>query len=196
VNDRGPFAHGRIVDLSRRAARLLGFRDNGTARVRVQVLGNESRALAYRIKGQAELAAEGTPIATTTGLPKAAVSSQALPPPSQEASASGAMAPPPSTNAGADSRNKGGVPLGVVSLQPVSSTQIFIQAGAYAHYDNANRVRATLSSLGPVRVTQVMVKGRDLFRVRVGPLKGVGAADRLLERVIGTGYPDARIIID
>ena len=35
VNDRGPFARGRIIDVSRRAAQLLGFRYRGTARVKV-----------------------------------------------------------------------------------------------------------------------------------------------------------------
>ena len=32
VNDRGPFAKGRIIDLSREAARLLGFVDQGIAK--------------------------------------------------------------------------------------------------------------------------------------------------------------------
>lgn len=35
VNDRGPFAHERIIDLSRRAAQLLGMENAGVARVRV-----------------------------------------------------------------------------------------------------------------------------------------------------------------
>lgn len=39
VNDRGPFIRGRIIDISRRGAELLGYRAKGTARVRVQVLG-------------------------------------------------------------------------------------------------------------------------------------------------------------
>ncbi len=38
VNDRGPFAKGRIIDVSRRAAERLGFRRAGTARVRVEVI--------------------------------------------------------------------------------------------------------------------------------------------------------------
>ncbi len=38
VNDRGPFARGRIVDVSRRAARELGFLAAGTTRVRVEVV--------------------------------------------------------------------------------------------------------------------------------------------------------------
>jgi rare lipoprotein A len=36
VNDRGPFVHGRVVDLSRAAARELGFLRSGVARVRVE----------------------------------------------------------------------------------------------------------------------------------------------------------------
>jgi rare lipoprotein A len=39
INDRGPFARERIIDLSRRSAELLGFRNNGTATVRVKYLG-------------------------------------------------------------------------------------------------------------------------------------------------------------
>ncbi|NBW05437.1 MAG: septal ring lytic transglycosylase RlpA family protein, partial [Alphaproteobacteria bacterium] len=37
VNDRGPFVSGRIIDLSREAARLIGYKKAGIARVRVQV---------------------------------------------------------------------------------------------------------------------------------------------------------------
>jgi len=35
INDRGPFAKGRIIDVSRRAAQLLGFKGQGVTRVRV-----------------------------------------------------------------------------------------------------------------------------------------------------------------
>ena len=38
VNDRGPYRSNRVMDVSRRSAELLGFRENGTARVRVQYL--------------------------------------------------------------------------------------------------------------------------------------------------------------
>ncbi len=38
VNDRGPFRKGRIIDLSRRSAEILGFRQRGTASVRVRYL--------------------------------------------------------------------------------------------------------------------------------------------------------------
>ena len=39
INDRGPFAHGRIIDLSRAAARDLGLDRTGVGRVRIQVVG-------------------------------------------------------------------------------------------------------------------------------------------------------------
>src|SRR6266704_2723811 len=42
VNDRGPYARGRIIDLSRRSAQLLGFEGQGTAKVRVKILVPES----------------------------------------------------------------------------------------------------------------------------------------------------------
>jgi len=38
INDRGPHLKGRIIDLSPRAARELGFLQRGTTRVRVQPL--------------------------------------------------------------------------------------------------------------------------------------------------------------
>src|SRR5229473_731820 len=42
VNDRGPFVDGRLIDLSRRAAQLLGFEGVGMAPVRVRILKDES----------------------------------------------------------------------------------------------------------------------------------------------------------
>lgn len=39
VNDRGPFARGREIDMSMRAAEMLGYKEKGTTKVRVQYLG-------------------------------------------------------------------------------------------------------------------------------------------------------------
>jgi rare lipoprotein A (peptidoglycan hydrolase) len=38
VNDRGPFKHGRVIDLSKKAAQELGFVSKGTAFVRIYVV--------------------------------------------------------------------------------------------------------------------------------------------------------------
>ncbi len=39
LNDRGPFAHNRLIDVSKRTAEVLGFIEAGTAQVRVTYLG-------------------------------------------------------------------------------------------------------------------------------------------------------------
>ncbi|MEM9494556.1 MAG: septal ring lytic transglycosylase RlpA family protein [Pseudomonadota bacterium] len=52
VNDRGPFARNRIIDLSRAAARKLGFERQGTARVRVRYVGEARLADAAPFPGE------------------------------------------------------------------------------------------------------------------------------------------------
>jgi rare lipoprotein A len=39
VNDRGPYAHDRLIDLSYKTATLLGFRGHGLAKVKVEYVG-------------------------------------------------------------------------------------------------------------------------------------------------------------
>lgn len=39
VNDRGPYAHGRIIDLSRKGAEMLGYARDGVGRVKVEYVG-------------------------------------------------------------------------------------------------------------------------------------------------------------
>ncbi|WP_353641627.1 septal ring lytic transglycosylase RlpA family protein [Mesorhizobium sp. WSM2239] len=39
VNDRGPYSHGRLIDLSKRAAELLDYTHIGTAKVQVEYVG-------------------------------------------------------------------------------------------------------------------------------------------------------------
>ncbi|AIL65535.1 RlpA-like protein precursor [Rickettsiales bacterium Ac37b] len=45
INDRGPFVPGRIIDLSERAAEILGMKSRGIAKVKVEYLSNESKEL-------------------------------------------------------------------------------------------------------------------------------------------------------
>ena len=45
INDRGPFVHGRIIDLSTAAADVIGMRGAGVASVSVEVLGRAERRL-------------------------------------------------------------------------------------------------------------------------------------------------------
>lgn len=75
INDRGPFKRGRVIDVSRKAAELLGFIGNGTARVKLEVLEKESRQIAEAAKrgmdtsrmNSTQLAAmQATPVSTRT----------------------------------------------------------------------------------------------------------------------------------
>jgi rare lipoprotein A len=43
INDRGPYAQGRIIDLSRNAAKQLGMKQDGVAQVRVEVYDFDQR---------------------------------------------------------------------------------------------------------------------------------------------------------
>lgn len=50
VNDRGPYAHNRVLDVSERAAELLGFKGQGTAKVKIDVMNQASREVASMAK--------------------------------------------------------------------------------------------------------------------------------------------------
>ncbi len=93
VNDRGPFARGRIIDVSRRAAQLLGFEGQGTARVKVELMADESRQLKAALTGRDENR-------TFAAVPRTEVASDALPPPPGARASSGPVQasalPPPS----------------------------------------------------------------------------------------------------
>ena len=45
VNDRGPYAKNRIIDISKKGAALLGYQTKGTAKVRVEIMAKESKQL-------------------------------------------------------------------------------------------------------------------------------------------------------
>lgn len=70
VNDRGPFVGDRIIDVSKRAAQLLGFLNKGTARVRVEAVPgpDEGTAVATAPAGDVVLAAaEPIAVGASTG---------------------------------------------------------------------------------------------------------------------------------
>lgn len=49
VSDRGPFAKNRIIDVSQRAADILGFKNQGTTEVKVELLREETDAMLRRL---------------------------------------------------------------------------------------------------------------------------------------------------
>jgi rare lipoprotein A len=200
INDRGPYARGRIIDLSRRSAQLLGFEAKGTAKVRVKILVPETiqaASLARRGGGDDKLVATSD---SPHAAPVVAVTSATLPPPPGAVAAPPPPArqrviapPPPPPVAAAVPQAPPPEKVGVVA---VHKTQIYIQAGAFTRQDNAQRVKSRLDPLGIVHVTGVRSQGIDLYRVRLGPIANVDEADRLLARVVDGGLSDARIVVD
>lgn len=49
VNDRGPFSKERIIDVSEKAADELGFRDQGTTKVYIQLMRDDTDAMLKQI---------------------------------------------------------------------------------------------------------------------------------------------------
>lgn len=47
VNDRGPYHGRRIIDVSKKAAEVLGFKHKGTAKVKVEILAEESKLMKW-----------------------------------------------------------------------------------------------------------------------------------------------------
>lgn len=50
VNDRGPFAKNRVIDVSEKAAEVLGFKATGTTKVKVELLRQETDMMLEKLK--------------------------------------------------------------------------------------------------------------------------------------------------
>ncbi|MBM3601506.1 MAG: SPOR domain-containing protein, partial [Alphaproteobacteria bacterium] len=74
--------------------------------------------------------------------------------------------------------------------------QIYVQAGAFANANNALRLQSQLQTTWPTTVNAAIVQGQNFYRVRVGPLASVEEADRTLERLLGSGHQQARVVVD
>jgi rare lipoprotein A len=59
INDRGPFVEDRIIDLSAKAARLLGIKEAGVARVRIEVVETSEAKIYVPTSTFARLTATG-----------------------------------------------------------------------------------------------------------------------------------------
>ena len=197
INDRGPFARDRIIDVSHRAAELLGFLDQGTARVRVQVLTQESYAIAVEARGGADgpvvaarpretvqVATLATPVAATSAPTPIAVVDTPPPRPSPESAPAAVTAADP-----APAQSPVQPPL-----EPDESGY-FVQAGAFSVYGNASRLRERLSPLANTTIAPLTRSdGSTLYLVQLGPIETAEVADQVLERVIDRGQSDAHII--
>lgn len=188
INDRGPFVSGRIIDLSREAARLIGYKDSGIARVRVQVLAEQSLQL-ERLAKQGKFPESGfeTDLPQSTAVAKPQVTLTA-----KTTRATAVKKAPGKSALDLLSQNKVGE---VIQTNPVE-TEIWVQIGAFHSEDNANAVLGRLSSLGSGQITPALRDGQTLYRSRLGPVATIEQADKLLGDVLKEGFNGARIVVD
>jgi rare lipoprotein A len=194
VNDRGPYVGNRILDVSRRAAQLLGFETAGTAPVRVRLL--QQPTLTAQLLAQHNGGPRVQPPMMFAAMqPVSPVNAQAIPPPAGATPASATMDPV------ADSPPRQPVArLSLIASAEAAETpmavgsKVYIQAGAFSRRANAERVRAKLLRFGTVSVDKVRVNGLSLYRVRIGPIASKHEADHMLTKVIHSGVPHARLV--
>mgnify|MGYP001281486845 FL=1 len=200
INDRGPFAHGRIIDLSRRSAQLLGIVRKGTAKTRVQILAAESKAIAQRAKGG--YTAVIPPIVNNAPVPPAVpmtnVSVRSLPViPGTKTAAQKATRPLKSEI----EQKSSAVKLAKLSRShdiiqlPVGNSEIYVQVASFRRKISAQNFQKVIADLGITGVYEAIVKGKQFHRVRIGPLKDVTQADNILTKLIQRGYPGARVVV-
>ncbi|MBY0324669.1 MAG: septal ring lytic transglycosylase RlpA family protein [Reyranella sp.] len=223
INDRGPFARSRIIDLSRTAAQELDIVRNGTARVRIDQLPAESRAVrdvAISGGGPAEqnaaVAQVGSgqrtaPAATTAAAPPpaASVPAQVIIAPQPQPVVVPAQPPPqpwqttpqpPSVETPVAYGGRGGgvtvasLANGGGTTSALAASGFYVQTGAFSTMENAERQRGAVRSYGVSEVSQASAGGRDVWRVRLGPYTTADAAGIVADRLKRSGYGDARVV--
>lgn len=187
INDRGAGNPARLVDVTPRAAVLLGMREDGATRVRLQVLPAESRAAADALPGRPRLA-----MATA---PRGVVASSDLPPPP------GMRAEGTPIRAAGAPASAGDTPA-VIARLPETVTQTAAQPGrlwvrldTFEDYIYAAVQRARVSDMGAG--IQETYDGRvHRFWARIGPFDTVPLSENALRRALDRGIPDARIVVE
>src|SRR6185436_1652924 len=71
----------------------------------------------------------------------------------------------------------------------------FVQAGAFATEERADKLAQSLDSMG-ARVSPTTVGGRSLYRVRIGPFKDAQQANEALLVAKSMGHDDVKVVTE
>ena len=223
VNDRGPFAHDRVLDVSERAASMLGFKNIGTAKVKIEVLSNESMQVASAAKQGLdtrgyEVALNQNKSRLTTQAPipptlrREPITQVALSNPStsqqpvpviplnkpetvQSEQLASVMAPTPVSKP--TSMPKMHNPLiGTAHAETMGAKKVYVQAGSFSQEQNALNYSSQISGFGQSKVYLTRVNDQPYFRVRLGPYDNREQAQRILTSLNESGNKNAVIVID
>lgn len=218
VNDRGPFAKNRIIDLSSAAAEKLGVKATGTARVKVSYLREETNRYIADLglgvppwmqnesipprnldQQYASLQAKDSPKMTLeedrVKAPEISIKTTDLAPPPSS------VRPPSADFSVSKTSNSQAMqaPTIQASYQPIEEEMkhgYAIQTASFSNRDNAESHLMKLASVGQAFIKEIIVNGQTFFRVSVGPVKTSQQAQQLLEQARQLGFTDARILVN
>ena len=189
VNDRGPFAKNRIIDISRRGAQLLGFKEKGTAKVRVKILPDESRRIKIATLNNKHYKLNQPKVLSS---PREIIEENVILNFGEKKQTNKIITKITSV------RPKFEAPKlsEEVDQLPITNTGIYIQTGTYSKLVNALKMRDRVYQFGPTSISRYKILGRDVYRVRIGPLDNVSTADQTFINLNNIGIKDARIIVE
>ena len=171
VNDRGPYVKNRIIDLSQKGAELLGYKMQGTARVKVEIMAKESKALK-----EAMLASNNTAKSTNKSV-KYGVAGQTVAKPQAQPVKTAAASPAPAQN-----------------TAPEGKGTFFVQVGAYSDLAKAKEIAAAMERFGTVSIYEAYLSQDGVYRVRLGAYQSRNEALQILDQVLDYGHADVTII--
>jgi rare lipoprotein A len=187
INDRGTPTPSRLVQVTEHIAALLGMPADGVAQVRLTVLPGPSEAAEQHVAGVPRL-----PIAAA---PVGAVSSASLAPPAGVRQETGyaplAVAAQPVAPA-AEMPDR--VPE-VVTQGPPQPGRLWVRLDTFQSYQYAAIEQARLVGLAP-SIERIFDGRVESFRVMIGPLGSVAAADAAVDQAVRAGIVDARIVVE
>lgn len=190
VNDRGPFETGASLQVSREAARLLGFEGAGKAELTYHVVasaGTPVAAARSEVKGPAVFAMARAPLTERPDelLGGDELAGGAEPAPTTKRRVAVQWPEPPADwDVSPSSR----------PLKAAASGPLFVQLAAFSDIGNAETLYRGLKGDLPVQIVPARVNGTDYFRVRVGPLDSRDAANQLRDRLNAEGKGNGRVV--
>ena len=191
VNDRGPFVSDRVIDLSRRSAEMLGYINNGVARVRVQYVGaaplegDDTRVLMASLNAPGGFdAGPRTAVASSNSNrsePALTTIGRLISDPLSIFAYADDEAPEDPVNAAFAATEAMAVGSELVAWQDgvdIDRRALDVDLGVFANPVNADRIARSFALVGAIETDMVRVNGVDATRVHLSWLKpGVTRAD-------------------
>ncbi len=171
INDRGPFAGNRIIDLSKKAAEELGFVNNGVAKVRVEIMENESRIYAAKNSNPNKVRK-----ANKAKVEKIEVKSL-------------------DNETNKTAMNQEIIQNNKNSNMILNNKPLLIQVGAFSDHRNAKSLTKKLSEF-KAYVERIFINNKYLYRVRIGPLTNLDIANTIKTKLFDLGYTSSHLVVN